>query len=176
MQCFTTCDRSARRSDLDFGYPVETATFESGASASRIESVAALVDEPLPLDYRYFLSQCAGFTGMDFQNGYVMHTPEEVVRVSRQADAPTRVTTAAGAVPVLPVGADRGGNLFLLSLRTPQVVLRWDHETGETRDAVPANRRRSRPTSGGFVSFLERIREDWSHFLGSDAASWTYLT
>lgn len=166
----------AEIANRDFGYPVEAATFESGAAASRIESIAALVGEPLPVDYRYFLSQCAGFSGMDFHNGYVMHTPEEVVRLFRQPGAPKRVMTVDGAVPVLPVAGDGGGNVFLLQLRLPHVVLRWDHETGETRDAVPATHRGVRPISDGFVSLLERIRGDWSHFLGSDPASWTYIT
>ena len=42
----------AEIANLDLGYPVEEATFESGAAASRIDSVAALVGEPLPIDYR----------------------------------------------------------------------------------------------------------------------------
>ena len=160
----------------DFGYIVESATFERGAAASRIESIAALVAEPLPLDYRYFLSRCAGFVGMDFHNGYVMHTPEEVVRLCRQPGAPKRLTTANGAVPVLPVAGDGGGNVFLLQLRPPHVVLRWDHEIGEARDALPATHPSLRAISDGFVSLLERIREDWRHFLGSDPTSWTYIT
>ena len=160
----------------DFGYPVEEPTFESGAAAFRIEAIAALVAEPLPTDYRYFLSQCAGFAGMDLHNGYVMHTPEQVVRLFHQAGAPKRVLTAAGAIPVLPVAGDGGGNMFLLQLRPPHVVVRWDHEIGEARDAVPATHPCFQPISDSFVSLLERIREDWSHFLGSDPASWTYIT
>ncbi len=105
-----------------------------------------------------------------------MHTPEEVVRLFRQAGAPKRVMTADGVIPVLPVAGDGGGNAFLLQLRMPHVVLRWDHEIGETRDAVPATHRCFQAISDGFVSLLERIREDWIHFLGSDPASWTYIT
>ena len=166
----------AEIANLDFGYPVEEATFESGAAASRIESVAALVGEPLPIDYRYFLSQCAGFVGMDFQNGYAVHTPEEVVRMFFQGDAPLTVHSADGPVPVLPVAGDGGGNVFLLKLRTPHVVLRWDHEFGEVNDALPPTHPGFREVADGFVSFLERIRDDWSHFLGPDPESWTYIT
>ena len=166
----------AEIANRDLGYPVEQATFETGAAASRIEAITAIVAEPLPIDYSYFLSQCAGFVGMDFHNGYVVHTPEEVVRLFRAARTPTRVTTANGAVPVFPVAADGGGNVFLLQLRPPHFVLRWDHETGEAGDTVPATHHGFQALSDSFVSFLERIREDWSHFLGPDPASWTYIT
>ena len=159
----------------DFGYPVEEATFETGAAAFHIASVAALVEEPLPFDYQYFLSQCGGFAGMDFHNGYVVHRPDEVVRLFREAGAPQRVITANDAVPVLPVAGDGGGNVFLLQLRTPHIVLRWDHEIGESGDALPAAHPGFREISRGFVSLLERIREDWRHFLGSDPESWTYI-
>jgi hypothetical protein len=158
----------------DFGYPVEEATFETGAAASRIEAIGAIVAEPLPIDYSYFLSKCAGVVAMDFHNGYVIHTPEEVVRVFRQAGAPKRVTTADGALSVLPVAADGGGNMFLLQLGPPHVVLRWDHEIGEIAD--DGAHQSLQPMSDSFASFLERIREDWSHFLGPDPASWTYMT
>jgi hypothetical protein len=160
----------------DFGYPVEEATFEPGATRSRIETVAALDSEPLPADYGYFLSQCAGFVGMDFHNGYVMHTPEEVVRLNRQAGAPKRVATADGPIPVLAVAGDGGGNVFLLQLRVPYTVLRWDHETGEARDALPSTHPSLQPICDGFASLLERIREDWRHFLGSEPGSWGYVT
>jgi hypothetical protein len=160
----------------DFGYPVEEATFESGAAASRIDSIAALVGEPLPSDYSYFLSRCAGFVGMDFHNGYVMHTPEEVVRIFHEAGAPQRVATGRGAIPVLPVAGDGGGNLFLLQVRLPHDVLRWDHELGDARDTVPVTHHSLQPVADSFVSLLERIRDDWSQFLGPGPASWTYIT
>ena len=160
----------------DFGYEVEEASFESGAAASHIESIAALVAAPLPSEYGYFLSQCGGFVGMDFHNGYVMHTPQEVVRIFREGGAPQRVTTAHGAIPVLPVAGDGGGNVFLLQVRTPHGVLRWAHELGGARDVVPVTDRCLQPVAGDFVSFLERIRDDWRHFLGPDPASWSYIT
>ena len=86
------------------------------------------------------------------------------------------MTTADGTIPVLPVGADGGGNVFLMQLRPPHIVLRWYHETGETGDAVSASHHGLQPVSDSFVSFLERIREDWSHFLGPDPAAWIYIT
>ena len=160
----------------DIGYPVEPASFESGAAASRVQSIAALVAEPLPADYAYFLSRCAGFVGMDFQNGYAMHTPEEVVRHLRRAGTPRQLTVADDAVPVIPVAADGGGNLFLLRLRAPHTVLRWDHEIGEARDTLPVDHDGLQPVAVDFASLLERIRDDWSHFLGPDPTSWSYLT
>lgn len=165
----------AEIASLDFGDPVEQATFERGAAACRMESIVALVAEPLPGDYACFLSRCAGFVGMDFHNGYVMHTPEEVVRHVHGAGAPKRVTAAGDTIPVLPVAADGGGNQFLLRLRAPHTVLRWDHETGEAHDTLPADHGSLQPVAADFVSLLERIRDDWRHFLGPDPASWTYL-
>jgi hypothetical protein len=151
--------------DFDFGYPVEEATFEQGATESRIEAIAAVIGKPLPSDYAYFLSRCAGFTGMDFQNGYVVHRPEEVIRLS--ADGGPAATPKWGdrAIPHIQVAADGGGNLFLLQVGPPHAVLRRDHESGVTE-----------PISDSFVSFLERIREDWKHFLSDDPESWTYIT
>ena len=159
----------------DFGYPVEEATFEQGSSASRLEAISAIVGEALPVDYRYFLEQCAGFAGMDFHNGYVMHTPEEVVRLLAPSGAPKRVKTLDGALAVLPIASDGGGNVFLLQLRPPNVVLRWDHELGG-EDAVSSGHPALRPVADGFASFLERIRDDWRHFLGPDPGSWNYIT
>ena len=155
---------------------MDEATFETGATEPSIEAIGAIVAAPLPIDYRYFLSKCAGFVGMDFHNGYVIHTPEEVVRLFRQAGPPKRVTTSEGVIPILPVAADGGGNVFLLRLTPPHLVLRWDHEGGAPGDAVPATHRGFRLISDSFISFLERIRDDWSHFLGPDPASWTYIT
>jgi hypothetical protein len=155
---------------------VEEATFESGAAASRIDAVAEIAATPLPVDYRYFLSQCAGFVGMDFQNGYVIHRPEEVVRLFRQPGSPKRLGTTDGSVAVIPIGADGGGNVFLLQLGPSNTVLRWDHETGEAGAVLPATHRALRPVSNSFVSFLEKIREDWSHFLGPDPGAWTYIS
>lgn len=161
--------------DEDFGYPVEEATFEPGSSASRLESISATVGEALPVDYRYFLEQCAGFSGLDFHNGYVMHTPEEVIRLLARSGAPKRVQTLDGAIPVLPIASDGGGNVFLLQLKPPFLVLRWDHELGG-EDAVSSGHQSLRPAADGFASFLDRIRDDWRAFLGPDPGSWTYIT
>ena len=160
----------------DFGYPVEEATFERGATTSRIEAIAALIPDPLPADYEYFLSQCAGFVGMDFHNGYQVHTPEQVVRLHRESGAPKRVEIAGGVLPVLPVAGDGGGNVFLLQSRMPYTVLRWDHEVGNTRDEVLATHHGFRPICDGFVTLLERIRADWSQFLGPEPESSDYIT
>ena len=166
----------AEIANRDFGYSVEEATFERGASVSRIAAIAAIIAQPLPIDYSHFLTKCAGFVGMDFHNGYVIHTPEEVVRLFRQGGTPKRLTTADAAIPVLPVAGDGGGNVFLLQLAPPHFVLRWDHEIGDIGEEVPATHHCFRPISDSFVSFLERIREDWSHFLGPDPAAWIYIT
>jgi hypothetical protein len=158
----------------DLGYRVEKATFETGAATSRIDAIAAIASEPLPGDYSYFLSRCAGFVAMDFHNGYVIHTPEVVVRLFREAGAPRRLTTTRGDVPILAIAGDGGGNVFFLQLRPPHVVLRWDHERGGRAGAIPDTD--VEPIAENFVSFLERVRDDWSHFLGADPASWTYIT
>jgi hypothetical protein len=51
-----------------------------------------------------------------------------------------------------------------------------EHDFGYPGDAVSASHHGFQPVSDSFVSFLERIRDDWSHFLGPDPASWTYMT
>jgi hypothetical protein len=160
----------------DLGYPVEAATFEPGASEGRIEAVAALVADPLPPEYRYFLGRCAGLLGMDFHNGYAVHTPEQVVRLVRSGGVPARIVTSNGATGILPVGSDGGGNPFLLSLGPENPVFRWDHETGGARSEVPADDASLDLVAVGFATFLERMRDDWRHFLGSEPGAWDYIT
>ena len=161
---------------LDFDYPVEEALFEDGASTSRIEQLAALVAEPLPPDYRYFLSRCAGFDAMDFHNGYAMHTPELVARMLRDASTPKRVVGGTATATLLPVAGDGVGNVFLLRLGAATPVLRWDHETGGSRPEVSPEDPSVMIVADSFAAFLERIRDDWRHFLGPDPGSWTYIT
>ena len=161
---------------FDFGYPVEEAAFEEGATASRIDQLAALVAQPLPPDYRYFLSRCAGFVAMDFHNGCAVHTPELVTRLFREPGAPKRLVAATGANTLLPVAGDGGGNVFLLSLGAAGSVLRWDHEIGGSRAEVSPGDPGISIVADGFTAFLERIRDDWRHFLGPDPDAWEYLT
>lgn len=162
--------------DGDFGYPVEEATFEDGASEARIDELAALVGEPLPQDYRYFLTRCAGFVAMDFHNGYAMHPPELVARMFRDAVAPKRVAAAPAAGVLLPVAGDGGGNLFLLGLGATAPVLRWDHESGGSPTHVASGNPGLTFVADGFTAFLERIRDDWRHFLAPESDSWDYIT
>ena len=160
----------------DLGYPVEKVVFEEGASASRIEQLASLAAEPLPADYRYFLSQCAGFVAMDFHNGYAMHTPELVMRMVRDPAGPKRLVAGTAVATLLPVAGDGGGNVFLLRLGAATPVLRWDHETGGSRPEVSSADPNLMIVADSFAAFLERIRDDWRHFLGPDPGSWTYIT
>ena len=80
----------------------------------------------LPGDYRTFLQQCARVSAMDIHNGYQLLSPSLTIRIRDQDDIPKTI----GGAPALPVGADGGGNLFLLSLRPPHEVWKWNHETG----------------------------------------------
>ncbi len=162
--------------DLDFGYPVEEAVFEEGATASRIDQLAAVAAQTLPPDYRYFLSRCAGFEAMDFHNGYAVHTPELAARMFRDAGTPKRVISGAGTATLLPVAGDGGGNVFLLRLGAATPVLRWNHETGGSRPEVSSADPGLMIVADSFTAFLERVRDDWRHFLGPDPDSWTYLT
>ena len=161
---------------FDFGYPVEEAVFEEGASPSRIEQLAALVAEPLPPDYRYFLSRCAGFVAMDFHNGYAVHAPELVARMFRDAGAPKRVIAATAAHTLLPVAGDGGGNVFLLGLGVATFVLRWNHETVGSHSEVASGDPSLTIVADSFAAFLERVRDDWRHYLGPDPDSWAYIT
>lgn len=162
--------------DLDFGYPVEEVVFEEGATASRIDQLAALAAQPLPPDYRYFLSRCAGFEAMDFRNGYAVHTPELVARMVRDPGAPKRLVAPTAADTLLPVAGDGGGNVFLLTLGASASVLRWDHEMGGSRPDVSSGDPSIAIVADSFTAFLERIRDDWRNFLGPDPDSWTYIT
>ena len=108
---------------------------------------------------------------MDIHNGYELLSPSLTIRIRDQDEIPKTI----GGSPTLPVGADGGGNLFLLTLRPPHEVWKWNHETGAaTNGTLPLAHPSLTPVSFGFVAFLERVLEDWEHFVADDR-QWPFL-
>jgi len=89
-----------------------------------------------------------------------------------------RVEAILNRLRVLPIGADGGGNLFLMDRASNALgaVWKWDHEFQPRFDGVA--REGLSYVAGSFVEFLERVAEDWEHFLAGDAllAIFVWLT
>jgi len=108
---------------------------------------------------------------MDVFNGYDLVQASLVVSIRRQGGIPKGVDGS----PVIPVAADGGGNLFLLSVCPPFAIWKWDHEVGATCDGwLPNGHEALSAVCTGFGAFLAQIVKDWEHFVYGDV-NWPYL-
>jgi hypothetical protein len=100
---------------------------------------------------------------MEVWNGYWVGGLAQLTTNVSRGDFPATVAEENGPSGVMPVATDGGGNAFLMSLRGG-TVWKWNHETGGVR-AVADN----------FTGFLQRVLQDWEHYL-SDDDTWDYLS
>lgn len=100
---------------------------------------------------------------MDVFNGYALLTPDKAVAMRADPSIPQSISDDAELHACVPIGADGGGNLFLLTLPDGR-VWKWRHD-----------RRTSVPVAESFDHVLERVVADWEHFVEGDAA-WEYLS
>ncbi len=107
--------------------------------------------DQLPDAYKEFLRLSGGVTAMDVYNGYQLLSVSLLRRIRGESETPRTV----GASAVLPVGADGGGNLFLLSLRSPFTVWKWNHEVGAADGGrLAENHEALSVVCSGFSEFL----------------------
>jgi hypothetical protein len=165
---------SVRISDLDSPYPLKPATFAEPASTERLASLEK-VTGPLPRDYREFLSACGGIIAMDFFNGYHVFDPGLVESHFDQDYLPRFIDTDGATTRVLSVAGDGGGNLFLLERDEPFRVWKWNHELGAATAPTRHDHRSLFLIAQTFSGFLERVAEDWTHFVKNDT-KWTYIS
>jgi hypothetical protein len=76
---------------------------------------------------------------------------------------------------VLAVAGDGGGNQFLKAVGSEAAgqVWKWNHERPVRFDGVA--REGLTVVAGSFTAFLERVAEDWEHFVHNDRA-WSYIS
>jgi hypothetical protein len=141
----------------------ERPEFHPGASPDAISALQAVVRSQLPEEFTYFLGQCDSIIAMDVWNGYWIGGVEGLLRSIARKDFPSVVSESNNPVAVFPAATDGGGNGFLLS-SNGDAIWKWNHETGDTT-----------LVASGFSSFLERIADDWKHYLSGDQA-WRYLS
>ena len=107
-------------------------------------------------------------------NGYALFPPDLLIRIDTGPRRLLKKETAS-PVPVLPIGGDGGGNLFVLEVtsRCDAWVWKWLHELGCADDGVETES--IEVMSRSFSAFLERIADDWEAFLRDDRA-WSFMS
>jgi SMI1 / KNR4 family (SUKH-1) len=141
----------------------ERPTFSPGASTDAIVGLQAILPAPLPNDFIDFLRACEAVIAVNVWNGYWIGGINQLARSVRRGDYPAMLSDEAREAAVFPIGTDGGGNAFLMSLQSGQ-IWKWDRETGNAQNVAAT-----------FAGLLERVAEDWEHFLSGDK-SWHYLS
>lgn len=170
-------DLGARLPDLSSLYPLEAPVFGPPASWADVAVLEEQAGASLPADYKEFLQACGPVSAMDFHGGYDFLARPVIRRiVSQSAEVPRAVLRGGRKVSIIPVAGDGGGNLFLLAVRPPFTVWKWNHEIGAAENGfLPEDSRALSPVAEDFTGFLRRVIEDWRHFLDEDT-SWSYLS
>lgn len=129
----------------------------------------------IPSDYRQFLLLTGRVTALDIHVGYDLFGAARAFSLLEQADGPpARLIDGTNSALLLPVGGDGGGNLFLLELREGGRVFKWNHERTSDARSVEASHASLSLVADSWASFLDRLVEDWRHFVAGDP-HWRYL-
>ncbi len=139
-------------------------------TSNAIETLEKSVGDPLPADYRRFLSERnGGFPKADCvrfeEDGRPTATDVFCLFSLGDTGASTSLgwhrETYAGRLPdgTLPIGRDSSGNLWLLNLRGPDAgsVHFWDHGTFDTFDETDLSQWPR--VAGSFTDFLDGLTE-----------------
>ncbi len=164
----------AALSTLESVYPLEAPTFGPGCCIGELDELQEKC--PLPEDYVEFLALCRRVVASDVFNGYYIYSP-----LGRPADSSIPRRLLVGVEPrledvlVLAVAGDGGGNQFLMAVGSEAAgqVWKWNHERPVRFDGVA--REGLTVVAGSFTAFLERVAEDWEHFVHDDRA-WSYIS
>jgi hypothetical protein len=165
----------ARLPDMESVYPLQAPVFHDAAAHDAIASLEAGTGGVLPPEYRQFLCLCGAIEAMDFFNGYCLFAPDFVQRQMQQGPNFSSVLIGGDSHLALPIGGNGGGDFFFLV--PGHGIWRISHEILPS-DGDPIDV--SRPQWGvvniaaSFLSFLERIRVDWHHFVAVPDEPWDY--
>ncbi|MFO0696685.1 MAG: hypothetical protein U0230_24155 [Polyangiales bacterium] len=158
-------------------HPLRDAVFGPGCCAGELTEFASWWRGGLPGDYEELLSLCRSVSAPDVHNGYFIYSPLAVAR--QDASIPRRLHVVIGEaleeVGVTAFAGDGAGNQFLLGMGGVGrgMVWKWSHERPVRFDGVATEGLTLEASS--FVEFLERIAEDWEHFVRGDH-DWVYLS
>jgi hypothetical protein len=136
--------------------------FAPPAPPELILALERLSGGSLPKDLRDFLQCCGEVCAMGVHNGYQIGVNARMLQPQNRELLPGTIGEAESAELAIPVGADGGGNAFLLIARSGRVY-GWNHETGRVNQIADS-----------FIAFLKRVVTDWEHYLADDHA-WHYL-
>jgi hypothetical protein len=141
-------------------YRLAEPSFASGAASQEIAALEATLASPLPSDYRRFLILCSRIDAMDVWSGYAIHFPSQIQRILAAREVPDQHV----GQKLVPIGSDGGGNIFFMALPSGN-VLKWRHDVSTSPFVELAS---------SFSGFLERMAEDWAHFIDDDR-EWKYM-
>jgi hypothetical protein len=169
-------DCAARVPDLESPYPLHSPAFGPPCCDAEIDellgSAASRVSE-----YVEFLRLCRRIDASDVFNGYFLYSPVAIAASDGSIPRILQVDLGRGLdeVFVLRIGGDGGGNQFVMGTgkNAPGTVWKWNHEHPVRFDGMAKEGLSQVATS--FSAFLERMAEDWEHFVDRDR-SWTYLS
>ena len=155
-------------------HPLEAPTFGPGCCTGELDELQER--RRLPYDYVEFLSLCRRIVASDVFNGYYLYSP-----LGRPADSSIPRRLLVGAEPrlqevaVSAVAGDGGGNQFLMGVGSVAAgrVWKWNHERPVGLDGVA--REGLTEIADSFTAFLERVADDWEHFVRNDPA-WSYIS
>jgi hypothetical protein len=167
----------SRVSRADSDAALEGPKFGPGCCAGELDELDAWWADGLPDDYREFLQLCRSVAAPDVGSGYFLYSP--LLLLCRDYTIPKLVhvtlPTTLQEVFVAAIGGDGGGNQFLLGMSAAGRgrVWKWSHDYPVRFDGMAKDGLTSLAES--FSRFLERVGDDWEHFLAGDR-SWSYMS
>jgi len=158
------CEAGKKAPDVTY-YPTDEPTFGDGATEADLNAFEAMLPAPLPIDFQYFQTICGSISAPHIWNGYFLHEIMLVQRIMFDYESyPKNFFLDINRLRMLPIGSDGGGNLFLMSIGPANYITKWNHEVNE----------QSR-LANNFTEFLQRMVEDWEHFIVEDSG-WHYMS
>ena len=149
--------------DVPCVYQLEEPTFGAGTSEEDITVLKSMIKVLLPEDFLLFQKVCGSISAMDVWNGYALLPISQITKLITDPISSRLIQVRNGKPTTIPIGGDGGGDMFLMLLDGSGQVVKWNHE-------VNAHER----IADNFTNFLERILQDWEHFIAQDN-DWKYL-
>jgi hypothetical protein len=143
-------------------YPLQEPSFGTGVAEEDIQSLETAIKSPLPNDFLEFQRTCGSILAMDVWNGYCLMEAPHIEALYRDPYSPI-TGSVHDKSPIIPIGGDGGGNMFHMATGASNEISKWNHEA-DTAEKVADN----------FTEFLQRLLEDWQHFVAQDGA-WKYM-
>ncbi len=148
--------------DVPCVYPLKEPTLGVGIPQSDIDFLESIIKATLPEDFVLFQKRCGFIEAMDIWNGYSLMEASHIKTLILDPHSP-RVMQVTSTGSMIPIGGDGSGNIFLMVFDGSGHISKWNHESG-----------RQERLADTFVGFLERMLEDWQHFVVEDG-HWEYM-